>query len=98
MLEVDVVAPVKSMSRARVTSGFGSYEMQDLLGKRKAQEAERQDKERESSSKRSDRVTRKANEEAEANSPAGGVGCLTQVLFWITQCLIWLVDFIVMIS
>ena len=68
VLEVDVVAPVKSMSRTRVTSGFGSYEMQDLLGKRKAQETERQDKERESSSKRSDRVTRKANEEAEATA------------------------------
>ena len=56
------------MIKSHVTSGFGSYEMQDLLGKRKAQETERQDKERESSSKRSDRVTRKANEEAEATA------------------------------
>ena len=68
VLEVDTVAPVKNMSRARITSGFGSYEMQDLLGKRKAAEAERADKERESSSKREERMTRKANEEAEATA------------------------------
>lgn len=36
VLAVDEVAPVKNTSRARVTSGFGSYEMLDLLGKRKA--------------------------------------------------------------
>ena len=51
------------MNRARVTLGYGSYEMQHLPGKRRANEIERERKESEAEAKRQDKAQRKRTEE-----------------------------------